>query len=235
MEPLWIFRHVDCEGPGYLADVLETHRIPWRLIAVDQNETIPASIEGCAGLVFMGGPMSVNDPLPWIEPELGLIRAAAQAGKPVLGHCLGGQLISKALGGQVGPNRVREIGWHPVDRADTTAATDWLGALPARFEAFHWHGETFSLPPGAQPLLFNENCAHQAFAMDSILALQCHVEMTEELVREWVARYADELSTPTPSLQSPEQITADLPNRISALKQHADILYRRWLRPLLGR
>lgn len=235
MEPLWIFRHVDCEGPGYLADVLETHRIPWRLIAVDQNEAIPASIEGCAGLVFMGGPMSVNDPLPWIEPELGLIRAAAQAGKPVLGHCLGGQLISKALGGQVGPNPVREIGWHPVDRAHTAAAADWLGALPARFEAFHWHGETFSLPPGAQPLLSNEHCPHQAFAMDSILALQCHVEMTEELVREWVARYADELRTPTPSLQSPEQITADLPNRISVLQQHADTLYRRWLQPLLGR
>ena len=132
MEPLWIFRHVDCEGPGYLADVLETHRIPWRLIAVDRDEPIPPALDGCAGLIFMGGPISVNDPLPWIEPELMLIRAAAQAGKPVLGHCLGGQLISKALRGQVGPNPVREIGRHPVDRADTAAAAHWLRRPPAR-------------------------------------------------------------------------------------------------------
>ncbi|MGA7801383.1 MAG: type 1 glutamine amidotransferase [Gammaproteobacteria bacterium] len=234
MEPLWIFRHVDCEGPGYLAEVLDTHRIPWRLIAVDQGQPIPAAIDGCSGLVFMGGPMSVNDPLPWIEPELKLIRAAADAGKPVLGHCLGGQLISKALGGHVGPNPVREIGWHPVAHADTDAASDWLAGLPDRFEAFHWHGETFSLPPGAQRLLHNEHCAEQAFALDNILALQCHIEMTEELVREWVARYADELSAPSPSLQSPDQITADLPTRISALQQRADTVYRRWLQPVLS-
>lgn len=235
MEPLWVFRHVDCEGPGYLADVLDLHTIPWRLIAVDQGEPIPRSIEGCAGLVFMGGPMSVNDPLPWIEPELKLIRAAADVGMPVLGHCLGGQLISKALGGQVGPNAVREIGWHPVDQADSEAAARWLAGLPTRFQAFHWHGETFSLPPAAQPLLSNAHCPHQAFALDNILALQCHVEMTEELVREWVTRYAEELSAPTPSVQSPEQITTELPDRIGALQLHADILYRRWLQPLVGR
>ncbi|MCK5382770.1 MAG: type 1 glutamine amidotransferase, partial [Gammaproteobacteria bacterium] len=79
MRPLTIFRHIACEGPGYLADVLERHAVPWRLVRVDEGEGIPDTLDDSSGLVFMGGPMSVNDPLPWIEQEMRLIRMAQAA------------------------------------------------------------------------------------------------------------------------------------------------------------
>ena len=132
MKPLYIFRHIDCEGPGYLAEVLERKGIPWQLIAIDTDVAVPHSIDGCSGLVFMGGPMSVNDDLPWIGQELALIRAAQTAGLPVLGHCLGGQLISKALGGEITANPVREIGWHPVRNQTPRRPKSGLSACPGK-------------------------------------------------------------------------------------------------------
>jgi GMP synthase-like glutamine amidotransferase len=235
MKPLYLFRHIKCEGPGYLAEVLGRLGVPYRLIAIDLNEAVPAGIEDCSGLVFMGGPMSVNAPLSWIEQELALIRAAADRRLPVLGHCLGGQLISKALGGEVTKNRVREIGWHAVTRADNTRAMDWLYGLPESMELFHWHSETFSIPAGAELILENAHCPHQAFACDNILALQCHVEMTAPMVKQWAALYADELADPAPSVQTTAQMTDGLDEKVAAARQVAERLYQRWLQPLLGR
>jgi len=233
MRPLTIFRHIACEGPAYLAEVLERHAVPWRLIKVDEGEAIPESLDDCSGLVFMGGPMSVNDPEPWIEQELALIRRAQAEGMPILGHCLGGQLISKALGGTISANPVKEIGWHSVRKADTPAATSWLSGLPDETTLFHWHGETFSLPDGAELILENDHCTHQAFALGNTLALQCHVEMLTPMVSEWATLYAHELEDTGSTVQSAEQMTTDLPARIDAAQQFADQLYRRWLTPLL--
>jgi GMP synthase-like glutamine amidotransferase len=232
MKPLYIFRHIECEGPGYLGEVLSRFAIPHHVIAIDEGAPIPADIDDCSGLVFMGGPMSVNDPLPWIGQELALIRMAHEQGMPVLGHCLGGQLISKALGGKVTANPVKEIGWHPVRKTVNNTAESWLCGLPSRMELFHWHGETFSLPADAEVILENDNCAHQAFATVNTLALQCHVEMTAPMVVEWTSLYRHELDTPSPAVQSAEAITENLAERITGLQQIADHLYQRWLRPL---
>jgi GMP synthase-like glutamine amidotransferase len=234
MKPLYLFRHIECEGPGYLAEVLSRHDIPLELFAIDRNAPLPADTRGCSGLVFMGGPMSVNDPLPWIAKELDLIREGAGRQLPILGHCLGGQLISKALGGEITANPVREIGWHPVRKARTQGAADWLAGIPEEPVLFHWHGETFSIPAGAEIILENDWCAHQAFAMDNTLALQCHVEMTVPMVSEWASLYADELREPSASLQSAAQMTTDLETRVSDMQLVADRLYQRWLQPLLN-
>jgi GMP synthase-like glutamine amidotransferase len=234
MRPLTVFRHITCEGPGYLAEVLERNAVPYDIVRIDQGDTVPSSIDGSAGLVFMGGPMSVNDDLPWIEQELALIRQAQAAGLPVLGHCLGGQLICRALDGTVAANRVKEIGWHSVRSTGTAAARHWLGEQPGGPELFHWHGETFSLPEGADLLLENDNCAHQAFAIGNTLALQCHVEMTAPMVVEWASLYEDELQNPGDSVQSAEQMTSGLDERIEAAQQVADRLYQRWLQPVLN-
>src|SRR6187455_351170 len=142
MKPVAIFRHFPTEGPGYFSTFLDSHSIPWQLIRIDANETVPSSTNGFSGLVFMGGPMSVNDDLPWIAPVLALIRSAARDDVPTLGHCLGGQLISKALGGAVTRNRVPEIGWGEVQVEDNGVARQWFGEAAA-FESFHWHGETY--------------------------------------------------------------------------------------------
>jgi GMP synthase-like glutamine amidotransferase len=233
MKPLTIFRHIACEGPGYLDKVLEQHSIPYRLVRIDLNEALPRDLERTSGLVFMGGPMSVNDPLPWIREELELIQAAQARGMPILGHCLGGQLISKALGGTVSTNPVKEIGWHPVQKSTTPDAADWLAGLPQEFTLFHWHGETFSIPQGAEVILENDNCANQGFACGNTLALQCHVEMMAPMVGEWASLYRDELANAGGAVQSREEMTANLDARIAAAQAVADRLYLRWLRPLL--
>jgi len=233
MRPLTIFRHIACEGPGYLADVLERHAVPWRLVRVDEGEGIPDTLDDSSGLVFMGGPMSVNDPLPWIEQEMRLIRMAQAANLPVLGHCLGGQLISKALGGTISANPVREIGWHSVRKCDTPAAASWLAGLPDETILFHWHGETFSIPDGAEVILESDHCAHQAFAIGNTLALQCHIEMMTPMISEWAALYEHELQQTSATVQSAAQMTANLPARISAAQHVADHVYQRWLTPLL--
>ena len=101
MKPVAIFRHSPGEGPGYFATFLEGRSLPSQLLTLDEGEAVPAAPDAFSGLCFMGGPMSVNDPLPWIPPVLALIRQAVAQNVPVIGHCLGGQLMSKALGGQV--------------------------------------------------------------------------------------------------------------------------------------
>ena len=145
MKPIAIFRHVAVEGPGYLGEFLTARHIPWQLIAIDANDPMPSSATAFSGLVFMGGPMSVNDDLPWISQSLALIREAVSLDIPVLGHCLGGQLMAKALGAVVTRNPAKEIGWWPVVVADNDTARAWFGEVTT-FTAYHWHGETFSLP-----------------------------------------------------------------------------------------
>ena len=230
MKPVRIFRHIECEGPGYLAQFLGERAIPHEIIAIDQEQQIPETLDDVSALVFMGGPMSVNDPLPWIAQECDLIGRAVDQDIPVLGHCLGGQLIAKALGGKVGKNPVREIGWHPVDRVQGSACDQWLRELPDRFDVFHWHGETFSLPEGTQHLLSSPYCVNQGFVAGKSLALQCHIEMTASMVREWADLYRDEIAQPSSSVQSHEDMVTDVEHRAQDLQRTARILYEKWIK-----
>ena len=183
MKPVAIFRHFHSEGPGYFAIALERRGIPWRLVRLDAGDTVPAEPHGFSGIAFMGGPMSVNDRLPWIDPVLRLIRTSVDTDVPVIGHCLGGQLMAAALGGVVKANPVKEIGWGTVNLTNVPAARRWFGADLAEFTGFHWHGETFSIPPGAERVLSGPYCDNQAFALHKHFGMQCHIEMTAELTR----------------------------------------------------
>ena len=232
MKPVAIFRHSPAEGPGYLATYLDAHSIAWRLVKIDAGEAAPASAGEYSGLVFMGGPMSVNDDLPWIPGVLHLIRDAVEQRVPVLGHCLGAQLMSKALGGTVGANPRKEIGWGRVDIAASEQARAWFGDTRS-FLAFHWHGETFSLPPGAACIASSPHCEHQAFVLDRNLGMQCHVEMTAEMVRAWCESGSDELARcACPTVQDAREIEAHLRPRISVLNAVAARLYARWIEGL---
>ncbi len=234
MKPVRIFRHIACEGPGYFADILKNYNIPFELVCIDAGESPPPQIDDVSALVFMGGSMSVNDDLGWVSQELTLIKKAVTADLPVLGHCLGGQLISKALGGIISPSPVKEIGWLALQKMDNKPAADWLQNVEDDCLAFHWHGETFSIPTMATPILKSQHCDHQGFVIGNTLALQCHVEMTSEMVNDWASRYKKELAEPSDTVQSPETITDDLEHKIQQLQVTADALYHRWLRPILG-
>jgi GMP synthase-like glutamine amidotransferase len=227
MKPVAIFRHSPGEGPGYFATFLDSHSVPWRLVKIDAGETAPAETDDFSGLCFMGGPMSVNDDLPWLPPTFALIRQAVARGIPVIGHCLGGQLMAKALGGTVTKNAVKELGWGEVETTDP-AAREWLGTLE-RFEAFHWHGETFSLPPGATHILKSRYCDNQAFVMGPHLGMQCHVEMTEAMIRLWNRQWSAESAAASASVQTPEQMYERMEQRMVAMRRAADPLYERWL------
>ena len=234
MRPIAIFRHSPTEGPGYFAIFLERRGIPWKLIPLDAGAKVPVNADDFSGLCFMGGPMSVNDPLPWIEPVCALIRAADATGVPVIGHCLGGQLISKALGGVVTRNPVKEIGWGLVSANPSPTVTEWLGTH-SDTTVFHWHGETFSLPPGAQPLLGSAACPNQAYALGQHLAMQCHVEMLPEMIRTWCENWREEITAHDPlppSVQMPEQMLAEVDLHLPGMRALADQLYTAWLKGL---
>ncbi|MBI4124221.1 MAG: type 1 glutamine amidotransferase [Betaproteobacteria bacterium] len=229
MKPVAVFRVARSEGPGYFATYLERRSIPLQVVALDEGAPVPRDARRFSGLVFMGGPMSANDELPWIAPALELIRDAVRKDVPVLGHCLGGQLMARAFGGTVRANPVREIGWGEVRVADNALAREWLGELQG-FESFHWHGETFSIPPGGTRVLESTHCANQAFALGKHFGMQCHVEMTEELVRLWLRGGAGEIEAhrDSPAVQPPDQICLGLEARLDALHAVADRIYDRW-------
>lgn len=237
MKPVAIFRHVASEGPGYFATYLDGRDVPWQVIAIDRGEAVPENPRDFSGLVFMGGPMSVNDALPWIAPALRLIRSAVDARIPVLGHCLGGQLIAKAIGGEVTRNPVKEIGWGSVDVLQNDVAAAWFGAGIGSFESFHWHGETFSIPPGAVRIASSAHCGNQAFALGPHLGLQCHVEMTPDLVRAWCEDWEKEvtaLAARAPSVQTPAEMMRGVDDRVRTLNAVADRLYDRWTAGLVS-
>jgi GMP synthase-like glutamine amidotransferase len=235
MKPIAIFRHAAHEGPGYFAEFLDQRKIPWQLIAIDTGDAVPHSAEAYSGLAFMGGPMSVNDDLPWIPKVEALIRDAVDRDIPVLGHCLGGQLISKAMGGIVSRNPVKEIGWGDVAVADNEIGSNWFGDITC-FPAFHWHGETFSLPQGATHLLSSAYCVNQAFAIGKNLALQCHVEMTAAMIAEWCEVGADEVEAArtSPAVQSVTEMQLRTAEELPRMRDVAARLYTRWIGGLCG-
>ena len=228
MKPVAICRYAPHEGPGYFATYLTRRNVPWRLVKLDEGEPVP-NMATIGGLGMMGGPMSANDDLPWVTPMLDLVRRSVAADVPVIGHCLGGQLLAKALGGQVVRNRVKEIGWGRVHVLETPLAPLWGPA--SAFLSYHRHGETFSLPQGAVRIWSSDHCENQAFVLGMHFGMQCHIEMTEALIDTWCETGAGEIErnrTRSPAVQTPEVMREDLASRLDALHSVADRVYDRW-------
>lgn len=229
MKPIAICRYAPTEGPGYFATYLSGRGLAWRLVTLDDGEALPP-LSAIGGLAMMGGPMSVNDDLPWIPPMLALVRESVAANVPVIGHCLGGQLLSKALGGRVTRNAMKEIGWGEVRTIPDSPARSWGPA--DRFLSFHWHGETFSIPDGATRIWSSPHCENQAFVIgDRHVGMQCHIEMTEEMIETWcetgVGEIAAELGR-SPAVQTPEAMREGMSEKLEALRALAERVYDRW-------
>ena len=233
MRDVAILRFSATEGPAYFADWLDTQGIGWQLIAVDEGVAMPTDSRAYAGIGMMGGPMGVNDALPWIAPACALLRHAVAAEVPVIGHCLGGQLLAKALGAPVMRASTAEIGWMEVEVPAAAAQRDWFGGR-VRFETFQWHFDAFALPAGATRVLTNHVNENQGYVIDDRhIGLQCHIEMTSELVSTWLRTGAEELpNVSTPSEQSAEDIRRDLDARLASLHAVAGDVYAHWAQRL---
>jgi GMP synthase-like glutamine amidotransferase len=233
MRQVLIFRFSPTEGPAHFADWLDARALPWRVCALDRGEAVPDDPRAFAGVGMMGGPMSATDALSWIAPLSSFLREAVAREVPVIGHCLGGQLLAQALGGSVVPAPAPEIGWGEVAACDAGARDAWFGGR-AGFTAFQWHYDAFTLPRGATRVLTNAFCAEQAFVVDGRhIGFQCHVEMTRELVLAWCDAGAAELpAASTAARQSRSDIVRDLGRRVAALNAVADGVYARWARSL---
>ncbi len=229
-KPIPVLRFASGGRPGFLSEFLEAKRIPFETLRIHKPEDVPGSAHSFPGLIIMGGPMSVNDDLQWIEPVLTLIRNALSEDVPVLGICLGAQLMARALDATVQPSPMREMGWGEVEVVDNGFAHALFSPHVQRFPVFHFHNETFSLPAGTTHLLRSVHCEHQAFALGNSLALQCHVEPTAEMVKKWTLLEAPESPLADhPHVQTREQILDNLPTRIAALHAAAEPIFTHWV------
>ncbi|MGD9649091.1 MAG: type 1 glutamine amidotransferase [Pirellulales bacterium] len=220
MKPVLVFRHAAKDGLGTLAGIFGSAGVPFRYL--DLFAELPAAFRtrDWAGLVVLGGSMNSDETEkhPFLVSEVAWIRQAVDAGLPVLGICLGCQLLAQALGARVLRHACKEIGWYEWQPLPAAADDPLLSSVRPGDIVFHWHGDTFELPPGAVQLVRGASCEQQAFRFGrQAWGLQCHLEVTPEIVDEWITspggcRELAEL----PDID-PAAIWAELPRRLPTM------------------
>ena len=231
MRPVAILQHQLPENAAYLTTWLERHRVDYVIFNAGADEEFPASIEPYSALAVMGGGMSANDALLSNRQAEILILQAMRLDRPVIGHCLGGQLMSRALGAAVIASPQPEIGWQPIDYENLAVAREWFGDAPTNTVA-HWHYESFGIPAGAVRVATSDACPNQAWAMGPHLAMQFHIEITETKMQSWVAeddaKWAESRSL-YETVQDKISMLAGLPYHLAQHQTTADSIYKKWL------
>jgi GMP synthase (glutamine-hydrolysing) len=184
-----VFRHDPSVGLGLIERALLERGIQITHADLYGDGTAAPETSGASGLIFLGGPMSANDRLPYLEREIRIMREAAARGQPILGICLGAQLLAKALGAEVRRNPFPEIGWFEVRLTATGAMDPILGAMSPAETVLEWHRDTFDLPEGAVRLAGSRRCPNQAFRIGrNIYGFQFHLEATPDIILDWCAQ-----------------------------------------------
>ena len=235
MKPITILQHLNSDGPAYLQAWLMQRGWPFRVFNSEAGEAFPDDLGDCGGLAILGGEMSANDPLPSLRQAEHLFLQAVRQGVPTLGHCLGGQLMARALGARVVASPAPEVGWQRLTVLDNASAAHWLlsSDWTQTPRVFHWHYEAFELPAGAVPLASTAACPVQAFCVGPHLAMQWHVELDETKLNRWSREDGVEFRALCKSQAATvhsgpvmrAQAVANLP-RHQALARH---IYSRWL------
>ena len=223
MEEIVVFQHDPFEDLGFFAEILEKQRADYRVIRLFHGETPAEDWEHLRALIVLGGPMSAcqEGDYPFLRWEKTIIRAAMDESVPILGICLGAQLIAAALGTSVFRGRVREIGWSPISITPHGQVDSLLGYLPESATVFQWHGDGFDLPSGAIRLASSIHYENQAFRLGrTIYGLQFHLEVTPRMIERWIDERSKDLAQ-APYV-SPEKILSDTENYAPTLKYYGE-------------
>lgn len=201
------FQHVPFEGLGSIEEWASENKHVLTSTQFFSNSNLP-DVADVDWLIVMGGPMGVYDEkqYDWLVLEKQWIKKAIEAGKTIIGICLGAQLVAEVLGAKVYPNQYKEIGWYPVEFSNEALGNKLFQGIDKTMTVFHWHGDTFDLPPGAICLASSKACRHQAFLYtEKVLGLQFHFEMTENALQTMIENGSGELK-PAPFIQTEEMI-----------------------------
>jgi GMP synthase-like glutamine amidotransferase len=218
-----VIQHVYYESPGLVQNWLDESGYFYKVFEPDMGNPFP-KCEDFDALIIMGGPMSVGDEntYPWLIHEKAFIKEFIQAGKRVLGICLGSQLLSEALGAQVKRNHKPEIGWFPVSVDRSKLPVKYQEVFPENFTTFHWHSDTFEIPEGAVSFASSDVTANQGYIYKRVAAFQFHMEVTPWMLKQLIEKHGSDLDTDFESIQSREEILRGE----SEIKNNKVILYK---------
>ncbi len=234
MKVLYI-QPIGCEGPGIIEETRPKHTQA-EIIRPVIGQPIPSRAAEYAAVIALGGPMGVYevDQHPWLAVLLELLRQAIEDQVPTLGICLGSQAIAAAAGAHVGPTGFQEIGWSPIHLTDTGKTDPVIGGLPSPIEVFHWHGDRWDLPAGAELLASSEKCDHQAFRLgEKVYGLQFHIEVSSETPPIWAEAYLEDLLK-HPGVPNPSEIAHQSTRFGPVLEPHSRAIFRNFWELVLG-
>ena len=235
MAKIYVLQHHPVENLGTVADALEGAALAWQYVRIQNGQPVPASMKGAGGLIVMGGPMGVyqTDRYPWLRDEMRLIEDAIGSNLPVLGVCLGAQILAAALGAKVDRNPSgKEIGWHPIRLSESAKDDRLMRGLPVTMTPFHWHGDIFDLPRGAVSLASSDKTACQAFRHgEKAYGFQFHFEVTREGVSAMAAAFEKELIRENIAA---DRMIAQSSDFIPSLEKISDTVFSRWASPIQG-
>ncbi len=232
MKPILVLQHVPHENMASLESHFHRAGLSWQYVELFRQVPARLDLAGAAGLVVLGGPMNVDevDKFPYLAREVQWIREAVAAELPLLGICLGAQLLAKAMGAKVYPNAVKEIGWYEIELEPAAADDVLFAGSAARETVFQWHGDTFDLPPGAAHLALSSGCRHQAFRSGrAAWGLQFHIEMTPAVVDDWLSEAQNCRELAGLDYIDPKAIAAQTPQRLPAMQALADRVLPRFV------
>jgi len=222
-----IFQHVPFEGPGLIGDMLEGRGIHHVIVETYDDGPLPLSPAGYSAVIIMGGPMSANDPLPFMEKEQTFLAEALDRGLPMLGVCLGAQILASVLGGEIKTASEPEVGWGEVTLTEDGLSDPLFTGLDKVLPVLHWHTETFDLPEGAVLLASSDICENQAFRWGkSAYGFQFHLEAASEMVEDWLSE--DEINE-CGMVVDPEPIRSDTVKYLSRTTLAGSLVFGRFL------
>jgi len=227
---IWVIQHIHCETLGTIAEALDGEGISIQSVRVFAGEQIPKEMGAAAGLIVMGGPVGVyeQDRYPFLRDEIRLIEQALTEKKAILGVCLGSQLLAAALGAKVTKGKQKEIGWYPVTLSRAAMADPLWKGIESPFTAYHWHGDVFELPRGAEALASSALTPCQAFRYgDHAYGFLFHMEVTEKIIGDMVQTFAQELQEEG---MDGRRILDGTGNFLPPLKSIGKIVFGRWAR-----